>query len=97
MKVKFGFAIGMVVLGLGAGAPSAVTAVPLGAYEGREGLSLVVCEEDSCVPLPSPPDDPAPGTLVPGPGNPPVHFPKAKKSPTKKHRKEDRHRGGPRR
>jgi len=35
----------------------------------------IVCEEDSCAVLPSPPDDPTPGTLVPGPGNPPVHFP----------------------
>jgi hypothetical protein len=60
-------------------------------YDAREGGGFAeapapfVCEEDACQPLPSPPDDPAPGTLVPGAGNPPVHFPK-------KHRKKPRHR-----
>lgn len=37
--------------------------------------TLIACEGDSCQPLPSPPDDPAPGTLVPTLGNPPVSFP----------------------
>ena len=58
--------------------------VPSAGSAGRETLGLVVCEEDSCVPLPSPPDDPTPGTLVPGPGNPPVHFPKGKKGGKKR-------------
>lgn len=45
-----------------------------------------VCVGDSCQPLPPEPEDPTPGTLVPNPGNPPLHVyePKAKK---KKHRK----------
>jgi hypothetical protein len=38
--------------------------------------TLVPCVGDACQPLPSPPEDPTPGTQVPGPGNPPVHFPK---------------------
>lgn len=50
--------------------------------------ATVVCEEDSCTILPPPPDDPVPGTLVPLPGNPPVHFPKqsGKKPPSGKKR-----------
>lgn len=53
-----------------------------------------VCVGDSCQPLPPEPEDPTPGTLVPNPGNPPLHVyePKAKK---KKHRKGQR-RGGQR-
>ena len=43
-----------------------------------------ICVGDSCQPLPPEPEDPTPGTLVPNPGNPPLHIyePKAKK---KKH------------
>jgi hypothetical protein len=55
-----------------------------------------VCEEDACQPLPSAPDDPAPGTLVPNPGNPPVHFPKKHKK-KKKHQKKHSGRKGSRR
>jgi hypothetical protein len=33
------------------------------------------CEGDACTPLPPEPEDPTVGTLIPGPGNPPVHFP----------------------
>ncbi len=49
-----------------------------------------ICVGDSCQPLPPEPEDPTPGTLVPNPGNPPLHVyePKAKK---KKHRKGKRH------
>ena len=49
----------------------------------------IPCEEDACQPLPSPPDDPSPGTLAAGTGNPPAHFPKTKKKKhqKKKHRK----------
>jgi hypothetical protein len=36
----------------------------------------IPCEGDACAPLPSPPEDPTVGTTIPGPGNPPVHFPK---------------------
>jgi hypothetical protein len=44
------------------------------------------CEGDACAPLPSPPEDPTVGTLVPVPGNPPVHFPPTKKCPKSKRR-----------
>lgn len=59
-------------------------------YDARENGGFpeppnqILCEEDACQPLPSAPDDPAPGTLVPSAGNPPVHFPKA-------HHKKRRH------
>jgi hypothetical protein len=51
-------------------------------YDAREGGGFpepekpIPCEGDACQSVPSPPEDPAPGTLVPGEGNPPVHFPK---------------------
>jgi hypothetical protein len=35
----------------------------------------IPCESDECAPLPVEPEDPTLGTLVPGPPNPPVHFP----------------------
>ncbi len=66
-------------------------------YDAREGGGFpepptpFVCEEDACQPLPSPPDDPAPGTLVPTAGNPPLRFPKTKKGKVKK-RKQQRQR-----
>jgi len=41
------------------------------------------CDGDSCQVLPGAPDDPSPGTQVPGPANPPVHFPKTHKKPHK--------------
>jgi hypothetical protein len=50
-------------------------------YDAREGGGFPVppkpipCEGDACQPLPSPPEDPTPGTLVPTEGNPPVRFP----------------------
>jgi hypothetical protein len=49
-----------------------------------------ICVGDSCQPLPPEPEDPTPGTLVPNPGNPPLHVyePKAK---GKKHRKNHGH------
>lgn len=65
-------------------------------YDAREGggfpqpLEPFVCEEDSCQPLPSPPDDRAPGTLVPHAGNHPVRFPKKSGKAKLRHRK---HRG----
>lgn len=42
-----------------------------------------ICVGDSCQPLPSEPEDPTPGTLIPGPGNPPLHI----AEPRKKHPK----------
>jgi hypothetical protein len=50
-------------------------------YDAREGGGFPVppkpipCEGDACQPLPSPPEDPSPGTLVATEGNPPVRFP----------------------
>jgi Tol biopolymer transport system component len=64
-------------------------------YDAREGGGFpespnpIPCEEDACQPLPPPPDDPSPGSLVPSTGNPPVHFPKKK---AKKHHRKKRHR-----
>jgi hypothetical protein len=74
-------------------------------YDAREGGGFAEppapfsCEEDACQPLPPPPDDPGPGTLVPGTANPPVHFPKPKKTNKSKkrkahHRKHHRAHGG---
>ncbi len=57
-------------------------------YDAREGGGFPVppkpipCEGDACQPLPSPPDDPAIGTTVPGPPNSPVHFPKTTQKKT---------------
>ena len=56
-----------------------------------EAPGVIPCEEDACQPLPSAPDDPTPGTLVPVPGNPPVHFPKAQKNNNKKKKKKTGH------
>jgi len=38
----------------------------------------IVCESDACQPLPSTPADPTLTTLLSGPGNPPVRYPKSK-------------------
>ena len=46
---------------------------PAGAPPGTVGS--IPCESDECAPLPVAPEDPTVGTLVPGAGNPPVHFP----------------------
>ena len=62
-------------------------------YDAREGGGFpepekpIPCEGDSCQGVPSPPEDPAPGTLVPGQPNPPVHFPRprCKKGFVRKH------------
>ena len=51
----------------------------------------IPCEGDSCQPLPSPPDDPSPGTLVPSTGNPPVRF-HSKHGKKPKHKGRHRHR-----
>jgi len=55
--------------------------------------SGIRCEGDSCQVLPDAPDDPTPGTQVPGPANPPVHFPKAhkKKQKGKQHKSNPTH------
>jgi hypothetical protein len=43
-----------------------------------EAIPPIACEGDSCQPLPSSPTDPTLTTLLTGPGNPAVRFPKAK-------------------
>ena len=54
----------------------------------------IVCVGDSCQPLPPEPEDPTPGTLVPNPGNPPLHvFEPKKPKHRKKHSKHHRRRG----
>jgi hypothetical protein len=57
--------------------------------------SGIPCDGDACQALPGAPDDPTPGTQVPGSGNPPVHFPKTHKKPHHKmHKKKNKHRHG---
>ncbi len=59
-------------------------------YDFREGggfpepAAPFVCKGDACQALPSPPEDPAPATLVPTSGNPPLKIDKLK---PKKHRR----------
>jgi hypothetical protein len=62
---------------------SLVPSDPLGTvdlYDAREGGGFPIppkpipCEGDACQPLPSSPEDPTPGTMVPTGGNPPVRF-----------------------
>jgi hypothetical protein len=72
------------------------------AYDARVGGGFaeprqpIACLGDSCQGLPSPPDDPTPGTLVPSPGNPPLRFfgPRQKKHHGHRHRKAHRHKHG---
>ncbi len=52
-----------------------------------------LCEEDFCQPLPSPPDDPTIGTMVPSTGNPAPRFTKAKKHRGKSRQKKKHRRG----
>ena len=54
-----------------------------------------VCEGDNCQPLPSPPDDPNPGTSVRNTSNPPKRFfhERKKKSQKKRKRGKRRHNG----
>jgi hypothetical protein len=63
-------------------------------YDAREGGGFAVppspipCEADACQPLPPEPEDPTPGTLVAGAGNPPPHFNKVGEAhKPKKHHK----------
>jgi hypothetical protein len=68
--------------------PSDPGAVDL--YDAREGggfpepTSPLPCDGDACQPIPSPPEDPTPGTLLNGLGNPPLNL-------TKPHHKKHRH------
>jgi hypothetical protein len=56
----------------------------------------ILCEGDACQPLPGAPEDPTVGSLIGGPGNPPVHFPKVHKPKKKKHHKKKHAKGGKR-
>jgi hypothetical protein len=70
-------------------------------YDAREGGGFPVpakpipCEGDSCQSLPSPPEDPTPGTQVPTNGNPPVRFPKTHKPKHRHKHKKHSHRRHP--
>ncbi len=50
----------------------------------------IPCEGDACQPLPSAPEDPTVASLIPAPGNPPLHFPNSHK-PKKHHKKKHHH------
>jgi hypothetical protein len=52
--------------------------------------SPIPCEGDACQSLPPEPEDPRPGTTVPGQANPPLRF--KKRHHRKRHRKHHRHR-----
>lgn len=77
-------------------------------YDARVGGGIpeapkpIICIGDNCQPLPSPPDDPTPGTLVPNAGNPPLRVfgPRRKRAKLRLGKKTRRHgqrRGGGRR
>jgi hypothetical protein len=65
-------------------------------YDAREGGGFPeppppsICKEDSCQPLPSPPEEQALSTLASGPGNPPVRY--TRQGHRKRHRHRHRHR-----
>jgi hypothetical protein len=72
-------------------------------YDAREGggfpepTSPIACEADACQSIPPEPEDPTPGTLAQGSGQPPLHFAKAspRRHRHRPHRKNHRrsHRG----
>jgi hypothetical protein len=65
-------------------------------YDAHEGGGYPVptppipCEGDACQPIPSPPEDPQPGTLVSGTPNPKPTFPKPSHKKPKKHKNKGR-------
>lgn len=62
-----------------------------------EAPKPIACNGDACQPLPSAPEDPSPGTLVPHAGNPAPKYLKPKKHRKhKKHRQHRSHRKGKR-
>jgi hypothetical protein len=70
-------------------------------YDAREGggfalaPSPIPCEADACQPLPPEPEDPTPGTLVAGTGNPAPHFTKVREPHKPKgHHKGHKKKGG---
>ncbi len=67
---------------------------------GPAPVEPIVCVGDNCQPLPSEPEDPTPGTLVPNPGNPPLRIfgpRKKKKHKLRRHRHHRKHRHAGRR
>ena len=74
------------------------------AADGSESSETIPCIADACAPLPEPPEDPDPSTLVENLGNPPPEYVreeakgngKGKKGQHAKHhrKKKPRHRGG---
>ena len=68
--------------------------------EGSEP-SEIPCIADACAPLPEPPEDPDPSTLVKNPGNPPPEYVreeakangKGKRGQHAKHHQKKKHRG----
>jgi hypothetical protein len=85
-------ALGALALAPGLRGPAAGVGVLRPAIAGavEETEVEIPCEGDSCQPLPTPPEDPQPGTLVPGPANPPPHYRKPRKH--RHHKKHHRHR-----
>jgi hypothetical protein len=80
--------------------PSDLGAVDL--YDARIGGGFplppppVPCEGDACQPLPSPPQDPTPGTLLPGAPNPPITVSNHSKAQRHKKQQRGKHRKGKR-
>jgi hypothetical protein len=68
-------------------------------YDAREGggfpvpPSPIPCDGDSCQPLPSPPEDPSPGTLISNPGNPAAKIVETGRGRKHGHHKKKRHHG----
>jgi len=68
-------------------------------YDARVGGGFAIpqtpiaCIGDACQALPSPPDDPTPGTLTKNSGNPPLRYFKQKKKHRPKKHKRRRHGG----
>ena len=56
-----------------------------------EPASPIPCVGDACQPLPSPPDDPAAGSALSGPGNPAPRYQKEGRRPRKHHHHKRRH------
>jgi hypothetical protein len=69
------------------------------AYDARIGGGIpepqpsIPCVGDACQPLPSPPDDPNPGTTLPNAGNPAPHYYKPHKKKHRRHRHRSHHAG----
>jgi hypothetical protein len=66
-------------------------AVP-GRARAAEVEPVIPCQGDACAPIPTPPEDPEPGTLLPGEGNPPPRYQKPRPPrPRQPHHHHKRH------